>query len=672
MMKKFLDLFVDVRKRFSAVYVVAFILIACSASTLYGLNSVELKELETLASKKKDKDAQLRLGKIYYLGEEAPADYKQAEKWLKKASDNGVAEADYILGCMYLQGKTGKVEEKKAIKYLEKSSNAWYPEAQFLLGSLYENGKIVDQNMETALVLYTNAANGGLLQAQKLLGEKYEKGQNVPKDMQKSLEWKEKAANNGASEYYALLGNEYLEGKNIVKNIDKAIDFFKKADASGDKTVQQPLGMIYMNDGPRPNLEEAAKWLEKAADLGHPENYLLLGKKYFERGDDHINAFKFLSLASDNNFTEANPMLGLLYFYGAGAFRNTPRAIRLFNTSKEDPISAYSLLLAEDLGVEGAPQKIVTAADYEELASKSTRSISQNFSDFFNFRNFTASIAKTGNEHAAYSMGNLNRFFFNDKNLMKSDNDVSALEYYSNATNEGLAQAMDFLGECHYDGIGTYRDYEKAAQYFRRAAEKGLPRGQYHLGVVYETGNGVEANEEEAKKWYGMAAASGDTYASKALSRISIPSFNIADFAKLIDNDYSTVSACKKVLTPEMEKFGFNFKTESNREIEEADPYDDDVYIRYNVKCLEYSNGRITIDFFIRDWGTSQQIFMTTIDYPDKGAADKFVESSKTALGSLLTKSGNDYMYNLRKDYYYGVNMQQEGSRITLNLYYDD
>ena len=50
-------------------------------------------------------EAQVRLGRMYGLGEGVPKDHKEAVKWFRKAAEQGHADAQNILGLMYANGE---------------------------------------------------------------------------------------------------------------------------------------------------------------------------------------------------------------------------------------------------------------------------------------------------------------------------------------------------------------------------------------------------------------------------------------------------------------------------------------------------------------------------------------------------------------------------------------
>jgi localization factor PodJL len=62
---------------------------------------------------------------------------------------------------------------------------------------------------------------------------------------------------------------------------------------------------------------------------------------------------------------------------------------------------------------------------------------------------------------------------------------------------------------------GVRPDYPSAVRWFTEAANRGLADSQYNLGILYESGLGVPASNIEAYKWYALAARSGDKDAAK-------------------------------------------------------------------------------------------------------------------------------------------------------------
>ena len=80
-----------------------------------------------------------------------------------------------------------------------------------------------------------------------------------------------------------------------------------------------------------------------------------------------------------------------------------------------------------------------------------------------------------------------------------------ALALYLFAGTMDHAEATKKAGVCYYQGLGTQRDFGKAATFFRIAAEKGEKEAQFFLAILYEQGQGVPKSLEDAIAWYEKA-----------------------------------------------------------------------------------------------------------------------------------------------------------------------
>lgn len=471
----------------------------------------DIKGLEQLA-KKKDTGAQLKLGEIYYYGDGVPVDYKKAEKWLKKAADNGVAEADYLLGLIYFDGLVGKPDIKKGLQFMTDASDAGNADAQFYLGRLYDLGTKVPQDFNKALSLYTSGAEGGSLEAQILLAEMYDKGLRVPMNKAKGIQMKELASANGATQYLNELGYTYLEGTNVNKNPEKALYYLLEADKAGDTSVQHSIGLLYLNENQIKNEAEAIPMLLKSASQGHFEDYYLVGKIYLTgRGNvpsDYNKAFNNILLAYNNKYTEATPLLGLLYFYGIGTPADRIKAVGLFVSNPNDAISAYSYLLCQDLDIQAARMKIVSSDDYAAL-SYYIKNNKLNSPDINILKEVTKRMAHSGDTYAEYSMGNLLRFNIGLDKSEETTAEQLCNIWYKKSADKMLPQAQDFLGDCYYEPIGISLNFDEAARYYAMAADQDYARAQRDLGLCYEKGTGVAKNLETALRLYRLAADKG-------------------------------------------------------------------------------------------------------------------------------------------------------------------
>ncbi len=94
---------------------------------------------------------------------------------------------------------------------------------------------------------------------------------------------------------------------------------------------------------------------------------------------------------------------------------------------------------------------------------------------------------------------------------------TEAIEWYSKAAEQGVAEAQYRLGRCYYNGKGVSQNSEEAVRWFRKAAEQGDAEALYDLGHCYYYGEGVTKDLEEAVKWYHKAAEQGHIGAQEIL-----------------------------------------------------------------------------------------------------------------------------------------------------------
>ena len=99
--------------------------------------------------------------------------------------------------------------------------------------------------------------------------------------------------------------------------------------------------------------------------------------------------------------------------------------------------------------------------------------------------------------------------------------DKQAVELYRKAAEQGNVQAQTNLGWMYANGRGVEKDYTQALEWRRKAAEQGHAQAQNRLGEMYENGRGVEKDYYTAVEWYRKAAAQGNKDAEEALKRLA-------------------------------------------------------------------------------------------------------------------------------------------------------
>jgi len=89
---------------------------------------------------------------------------------------------------------------------------------------------------------------------------------------------------------------------------------------------------------------------------------------------------------------------------------------------------------------------------------------------------------------------------------------------FTDAANQGYADAQYSLGYIYHDGEGVSKDPEKSALWTWNAAEQGHADAQYNLGIKYGEGDGVSKDPEEGARWTLKAAEQGHADAQHNLA----------------------------------------------------------------------------------------------------------------------------------------------------------
>lgn len=133
-------------------------------------------------------NAELDLAMMYAYGRGVAKNEAEAEKWLRRASDNGSTKAQETLKKL----KIRKFEDAK------QQANAGDANAQNSLGLLYAKGADVTEDDNEAVRWFRKAADQGNADAQNNLGWMYANGRGgVTKDEAEAVRWYRKAAEQG-------------------------------------------------------------------------------------------------------------------------------------------------------------------------------------------------------------------------------------------------------------------------------------------------------------------------------------------------------------------------------------------------------------------------------------------------------------------------------------------
>ena len=198
---------------------------------------------------------------------------------------------------------------------------------------------------------------------------------------------------------------------------------------------------------------ESEEWLKKAAEQGHSEAELFLGRKKEEEGDYQSALNLYESSAAKNN-TLAMVLLGMCYEEGRGVVKDLSFALALYQK-------------AADLG-DSWGQGLIGEAYL------------------------------TGN---GFSQDYIQGFKWLEKSAKQRNNSASIHD----------------LGYCYINGLGCDVDIEKAISLLEEAANMGNADSQYMLGLLYSEGQCVKRDHSVSMSWLQKAAFQNHALAIKLL-----------------------------------------------------------------------------------------------------------------------------------------------------------
>jgi hypothetical protein len=160
------------------------------------------------------------------------------------AAESGDSTAQYELGNYYLTdgGRFGP-DFFQAAAWLRKAADQGSADAQTDLGVCYFDGKGVDQDQTTAIMWYRKAAEQGVAVAQYNLGHCYHSGTGVPLDFDGAIYWYERASLQGYPPSLTNLGCLYANGEGFSRSDVDALAYYILASPFDNTALQHRQGL---------------------------------------------------------------------------------------------------------------------------------------------------------------------------------------------------------------------------------------------------------------------------------------------------------------------------------------------------------------------------------------------------------------------------------------------
>ncbi|MEM6492587.1 MAG: tetratricopeptide repeat protein, partial [Pseudomonadota bacterium] len=154
-----------------------------------------------IAAEGGDPKAQHTLSHLFAAGAGVPRSREEALKWLRRAAERHLADAQYELGVAHFTGYGGTMPRSVAdgLDWLRKAADQAHDGAAVRLGEIFQRGDGVEKDEHEAASWFRRAAERGDPHGQRALGRAYRKGRGLPKDSVQAYAWLAIAARRAAA-----------------------------------------------------------------------------------------------------------------------------------------------------------------------------------------------------------------------------------------------------------------------------------------------------------------------------------------------------------------------------------------------------------------------------------------------------------------------------------------
>jgi|GEM_PF-7041142 len=265
-----------------------------------------------------------------------------------------------------------------------------------------------------------------------------------------------------------ILNNLEIDEGDIDDDFIKSV---KRLAGEGDPNSCFFIGMLhYYGAFVEKSLNEAIRYLEKAADLGNCQAQVYLGQIFIEDccEPDYRNAIKYYEMASEQGDPVANFELGTMYKYGISVEKSEEKA---------------RMYLEKSLDVGFGPAGVMMNEDIWEM-----------------IKDYCFNSTKQEADHGdSVSQEEVADMYLRGEGVEKSEE--MAIEYYEKAIENGSYTAHRELGKINL---------EKSADHYQKAAEHGDCYSARCLGFMFKDGLGVKKSESEAARYFEIGAEQDD------------------------------------------------------------------------------------------------------------------------------------------------------------------
>ncbi|XP_077913042.1 protein sel-1 homolog 2 isoform X8 [Halichoerus grypus] len=408
------------------------------------------------------------------------------------------------MGIKILQQSKSQKQKAEAYMFFAKAADMGNLKAMEKMADALLFGNFGMQNITAAIQLYESLAKEGSYKAQNALGFLSSYGIGMEYNQAKALIYYTFGSAGGSMMSQMILGYRYLSGINVLQNCEVALNHYKKvADYIADKLEKSegiPVEKVRLTERPE-NLSSNSEIL----DWDIYQYYKFLA----ERGDVQIQvSLGQLHLIGRKGLDQdyyGNAIglhgLGLLYFYGKGV------------PVSGQPLAIYYLAEMYATGT-GVLRSCRTAVELYKGVCELGHWAEKFLTAYFAYKDGDidsslvqyALLAEMGYEvaqsNSAFILESKKAKIFEKEKMYPM-----ALLLWNRAAIQGNAFARVKIGDYHYYGYGTKKDYQTAATHYSIAADKyHSAQAMFNLAYMYEHGLGIAKDIHLARRLYDMAA----------------------------------------------------------------------------------------------------------------------------------------------------------------------
>ena len=247
-------------------------------------------------------------------------------------------------------------EYRKALPLLRKSADSGNVAASYYLGVMQRDGKGMDKNARKSCEWFLKAAEGGYSDAWLAASLCYTSENGLEKNDREAFRWARKAASvEGSMEpkdrqvLSSLLGNRFFSGEGTQVDYASAAKWYEKAAELGDHRAQGVLAFQYFSGkGVLIDRERAKHWAQLAAAVPNDmKEFASAILQLLEDPPDMKKVVYWYERSAKRGNPLAQEALAVLYEKGEGVRQNLVRAHRYYRLAAKNGDESMKRALAD-------------------------------------------------------------------------------------------------------------------------------------------------------------------------------------------------------------------------------------------------------------------------------------------------------------------------------------